>query len=109
MNAANTSEGRATAWRVNVGAMAAFVRRCARYRLTLVHISSDYVFDGTRESHDKTEQLTPLGVYGQTEAAAEARAATAERHYIVRTSLVIGVASDFVAAMANLANRDIVP
>ena len=42
------------------------------HRLTLVHVSSDYVFDGTAEAHREDEPFSPLGVYGQTKAAGDA-------------------------------------
>ena len=43
---------------------------------TLVHVSSDYVFDGTAEVHTEDEPFSPLGVYGQTKAAGDALVAT---------------------------------
>ena len=37
-----------------------------------MHISSDYVFDGTAEEHPEDEPFSPLGVYGQSKAAGDA-------------------------------------
>jgi dTDP-4-dehydrorhamnose 3,5-epimerase/reductase len=75
----------------------------------LVHVSSDYVFDGTAPRHDEDEPLSPLGVYGQTKAAADAIAGVVPRHYIVRTSWVIGNGNNFVRTMASLARRGVKP
>jgi dTDP-4-dehydrorhamnose 3,5-epimerase len=87
---AETPDGRRTAWAVNVTAVAAMARIATRHGLTLVNVSSDYVFDGTAESHTVDEPLSPLGVYGQTKAAGEVVTSTVPRHYVVRTSWVIG-------------------
>ncbi len=109
VDTAETPEGRAAAWAVNVSAVTALARVATAHRLTLVHISSDYVFDGTRVVHDEAEPFTPLGVYGQTKAAGDAIVATVPRHYILRTSWVIGEGNNFVRTMANLAGRGISP
>lgn len=109
VDAAETVEGRAAAWAVNVTATAALARAATAHRLTLVHISSDYVFDGTATNHPETEPFSPLGVYGQTKAAADATVSTVPRHYIVRTSWVIGEGKNFVRTMASLAERGVSP
>ncbi|MCU1631592.1 MAG: NAD-dependent epimerase/dehydratase family protein [Micrococcaceae bacterium] len=109
VDAAESAEGRAAAWAVNVAGVAALARVASTHRLTLVHISSDYVFDGTQELHQEAEPFSPLGVYGQTKAAGDAIVATVPRHYILRTSWVIGEGANFVRTMANLAGRGISP
>jgi len=109
VDGAETQEGRADAWRVNVTATGLLARAATENRLTLVHISSDYVFDGTVEVHSETEVPSPLGVYGQTKAAADAIVSTVPKHYIVRTSWVIGDGNNFVRTMALLAGRDVDP
>lgn len=109
VDSAETPEGRRAAWAVNVEATARLARIAAEHRLTLVHVSSDYVFDGTAETHPETEAFSPLGVYGQTKAAADALVGTVPRHYIVRTSWVIGEGNNFVRTMASLAERGIRP
>jgi dTDP-4-dehydrorhamnose reductase len=106
---AETEEGRRDAWATNVTAVANLVEVARRHRLTLVHISSDYVFDGTAETHDEDEQLSPLGVYGQTKAAGDALVATLDAHYLLRTSWVIGDGNNFVRTMAGLADRGVSP
>lgn len=110
VDAAETAEGRAAAWKANVTAVGRLAKACTENRITLVHISSDYVFDGSSSSpYREDEPLCPLGVYGQTKAAADALVETVPQHYIVRTSWVIGEGNNFVRTMASLADRGIKP
>lgn len=109
VDAAETPDGRRAAWAVNVTAVATMARIATEHDLTLVNVSSDYVFDGTAESHTTDEQLSPLGVYGQTKAAGEAVASTVARHYVVRTSWVIGDGGNFVSTMQRLARDGVCP
>ncbi|MGA4670193.1 sugar nucleotide-binding protein [Propionibacteriaceae bacterium Y1923] len=106
---AETPDGRAAAWATNATAVAHLAAAARRHRLRLVHVSSDYVFDGTHEVHDETEPPTPLGVYGQSKAAGDLAAAGVEQHWVVRTSWVIGEGRNFVTTMAGLAARGINP
>jgi len=109
VDAAESDEGRRTAWAVNVTGVARLVEIARAQRATLVHVSSDYVFDGTTELHDEDEAPSPLGVYGQTKAAGDQLVASLPEHYIVRTSWVIGEGGNFVDTMAGLAARGIDP
>ncbi len=109
VDAAETTEGRRDAWNVNVTGLGRLVKIARTHRIPLVHVSSDYVFDGTVESHTEDEPLSPLGVYGQTKAAGDALVATLPRHWIVRTSWVIGDGNNFVRTMASLADRGVSP
>jgi dTDP-4-dehydrorhamnose reductase/dTDP-4-dehydrorhamnose 3,5-epimerase len=106
---AETPDGRRAAWAVNVTAVATMARIATRHGLTLVNVSSDYVFDGTAESHTVDEPLSPLGVYGQTKAAGEVVTSTVPRHYVVRTSWVIGDGGNFVSTMRRLARDGVSP
>lgn len=103
---AETDQGRRDAWAANVAGVAALCRVATENFLTLVHLSSDYVFDGTAaRPYREDDPVCPLGVYGQTKAAGDAIVATVPRHYIVRTSWVIGDGKNFVSTMASLAER----
>jgi dTDP-4-dehydrorhamnose reductase/dTDP-4-dehydrorhamnose 3,5-epimerase len=107
---AETPEGRRDAWSANAVGPAALARIATEYGLTLVHVSSDYVFDGTADgAYTEDESMCPLGVYGQTKAAGDVAVAVVPRHYIVRTSWVIGDGKNFVRTMASLAERGIDP
>jgi len=103
------TEGRADAWAINATAVKDLAKLAIENQLTLVHISSDYVFDGTNEIHTEDEPFSPLGVYGQSKAAGDIAAATAPHHYIIRTSWVIGDGNNFVNIMKSLAEKDIDP
>ena len=107
---AETTDGRSSAWDANAGAVQNLATHCAQHRITLVHISSDYVFDGSKSgAYTEGDAICPLGVYGQTKAAGDLAAAAATRHYIVRTSWVIGDGNNFVKTMASLAQDGINP
>ena len=109
VDTAETPEGRTTAWQVNASGVAHLSQIATEYDITLVNISSEYVFDGSRELHDEDESFAPLGVYGQTKAAGDAIASTVPRHYTIRTTWVIGDGNNFVRTMQSLAERDIKP
>ena len=102
---AETPEGRAACWRANATGPALLARACAGHGITLVHVSSDYVFDGTAGNHGEDEDLSPLGFYGQTKAAGDLAVAGCPAHYVVRSSWVIGDGRNFVRTMAGLARR----
>ncbi|WP_435770563.1 sugar nucleotide-binding protein [Nocardioides sp. SYSU DS0651] len=111
VDAAETDEGRVAAWAANATAPAALARIAAERRLTLVHYSTDYVFDGrpTEGGHREDDPLAPLGVYGQAKAAGDLAVAAAPRHYLLRTSWVIGDGHNFVRTMARLAADGVTP
>ena len=102
---AESPEGRALAWKANAQGPALLARVAREHNITLVHVSSDYVFDGTRELHDESEGFAPLGVYGQSKAAGDIAVANAPRHYILRSSWVIGEGHNFVKTMMGLSDR----
>src|SRR5205814_36726 len=106
VDGAETPEGREAAWKINATAVGYLAKVAAEHDITLVHISSEYVFDGTKTPHTEDEAFTPLGVYAQTKAAGDIAAATALKHYIVRTSWVIGEGKNFVRTMISLAEKN---
>jgi dTDP-4-dehydrorhamnose 3,5-epimerase/reductase len=112
VDAAETPDGRRAAWAANATAPATLARLAAEHRFTLVHYSTDYVFDGTStdpEGHREDAPLAPLGVYAQTKAAGDVAVATAPRHYVLRTSWVIGDGNNFVRTMLKLAADGVSP
>ena len=109
VDAAETAEGRVTAWKANATAPALLARAADEHGFTLVHYSSEYVFDGTRELHTEDEPLSPLGVYAQSKAAGDVAVSTSRRHYLIRTSWVVGEGRNFVRTMHALAARGVSP
>ena len=99
---AETAEGRPVAWKANAQGPALLAKD---HHITLVHVSSDYVFDGTADLHSEDEAFAPLGVYGQTKAAGDIAVANAPEHYILRSSWVIGEGRNFVKTMMMLSDR----
>lgn len=102
---AETPEGRLSAWAANATGPALLARTCAEHGMTLVHVSSDYVFDGTREVHDEGEPFSPLSVYGQSKAAGDLAVSNCPRHYVLRSSWVIGDGRNFARTMVGLSGR----
>lgn len=109
VDGAETPEGQAAAWAVNDKALGNLAEVATKKDLLLVHISTDYVFDGTKNPHKEDEPFSPLGVYGKTKAAGDTRATKVSRHYIVRTSWVIGDGKNFVRTMLELGQKGIAP
>jgi dTDP-4-dehydrorhamnose reductase len=109
VDGAETPEGRKVAWAVNASAVGLLASKAIAHDLTLVHISSDYVFDGTARTHLEDEAFAPLGVYGQTKAAGDIVTMSVPKHYILRTSWVIGEGKNFVRIMKELANKGVSP
>jgi len=109
VDGAETPEGRELAWKINAVGASYLTKAANKHNLTLVHVSSDYVFDGTKNPHTEDENYAPLGVYAQAKAAGDIVVSTAAQHYILRTSWVIGDGPNFVRTMMSLAEKNISP
>jgi dTDP-4-dehydrorhamnose reductase/dTDP-4-dehydrorhamnose 3,5-epimerase len=109
VDAAETDEGRPACWAANATGPAVLARLATEHGFTLVHVSSDYVFDGTRDPHTEDEPLAPLGVYGQSKAAGDLAVSAAARHYLLRTTWLIGDGHNFVRTMQKLAADGVSP
>lgn len=79
-----------------------------RINATLVHYSTDYVFDGTKSTaYTETDAPNPLSVYGKTKLAGEqAVQATGAAHYLLRTSWVYAAeGANFMNTILRLARE----
>lgn len=109
VDGAETNEGRVAAWNVNARAVSYLTKAAIRHDLVIAHVSTDYVFDGTCVPHTEEELFSPLSVYGQSKAAGDIVVSLAPKHYILRTSWVIGEGKNFVRTMLELGGRGINP
>ncbi|MDR1386031.1 MAG: bifunctional dTDP-4-dehydrorhamnose 3,5-epimerase family protein/NAD(P)-dependent oxidoreductase [Propionibacteriaceae bacterium] len=109
VDAAETDQGRRGAWRANAAVPARMARLALEHRQTLVHISSDYVFDGSKTLWTEQDELCPLSVYGQSKAAGDLAVSVVPKHYLVRTSWVVGDGKNFIKTMGELAARGVKP
>ncbi len=94
------------AYAVNADGPAYLARYCADHRHVLIHISTDYVFDGTADRpYQESDPIAPLGIYGQSKAKGEAAIRSAlPEHIIVRTSWLYSVyGHNFVKTILKLA------
>jgi dTDP-4-dehydrorhamnose reductase len=94
------------AWRINTDAVATVARVATALDVPLVHVSTDYVFDGRKSSeYDVTDALNPISVYGTTKAAAELAVRTlCPRAWILRVSWVFSEhGANFVKTVLRLA------
>ena len=99
VDAAESDEAAATA--VNTDGVASLADLCAAHGARLLHLSTDYVFDGTKDGwYVESDPIAPLGVYGRTKAAGEAAATACPAHLILRTSWVYAAhGKNFVTTM----------
>lgn len=109
VDAAESPEGRSAAWAANASGPTSLAEAASRHGLILVHYSSDYVYDGEAALHHEDEPMAPLGVYAQSKAAGDLAVSVTPRHYILRTSWVIGDGHNFVATMRRLARDGVSP
>lgn len=99
----------ATAFAVNRDGVAGLARGAAAVGAALIHVSTDYVYDGRkRGAWTESDPTGPLNVYGASKLAGEAAALAANpRTLVLRTSWVYAPwGRNFVTAMLRLADRE---
>lgn len=108
----DAEEHEAEAFGVNAVGAANLARAAHRHGATLVHISTDYVFDGVATTpYPVDAPIAPRSAYGRTKAAGEwAVRSECPRHFVLRTAWLYGAGGrNFVSTMARLAaERDTV-
>ena len=100
------------AWKINVIGIENIVKYVKRSKSHLVHISSDYIFDGTNGPYSETDIPNPISYYGKTKLAGENAIISGQINYtIIRTNVLYGPTQhgrpDFVKWVVNsLRNND---
>jgi len=83
-------------WQLNVEAVQYLADACAAYDAFLLHLSTDFIFDGAAGPYDENAEAKPLSYYGESKLASERVLSESEnlRWAIARTILVYGIAHD---------------
>jgi dTDP-4-dehydrorhamnose reductase len=90
---------------INAAAPATLASAAAAAGLPIIHVSTDYVFDGSKQgAYAEDDAVAPLGVYGQTKLAGEAAVrANNPHHAIIRTAWVLSAGgANFLNTMLRL-------
>ena len=94
--------------RVNEEGPAALAKLCSRFDIPLLHVSTDYVFDGNSQTpYTEADQTNPTGIYGQTKLNGElAVQRHTNKHIILRTAWVFSeYGNNFMKTMLRLAKE----
>ncbi len=82
-------------WALNVTAVQLIVDLCREFKTRLIHISTDFIFDGTAGPYSEKATPNPLSYYGKSKLAAEEIVVNAGIPFaIARTMLVFGIVAD---------------
>ncbi|WP_018476951.1 SDR family oxidoreductase [Pontibacter roseus] len=84
------------ALRLNRDAVAHVVEACEKHNVHLIHLSTDFIFDGQAGPYDEEAAANPISFYGETKLMAEKLVQQAKCKWaILRTVLVYGVVHDY--------------
>lgn len=96
---------RETAWKINVKGVEYLAEACRTIDGKIIHISTDYVFNGFNGPYDENAKVDPLGYYGRTKLASEnALRIGAVTYSVIRSNVLYGIANsrpDFVRWVVN--------
>ena len=82
---------RERAWRINVVGVENIMEAAKKYGSRLIHVSSDYVYDGRRGPYSEVDRPEPISYYGKTKLASEnVLLASGLPHFIARTMVLYG-------------------
>ena len=93
---------------VNASATENIAEICKQINAKMLYISTDYVFDGTKEGfYEVNDKPNPINVYGKTKLLGEfALQKSLKKYFIIRTSWVFGEhGNNFVKTMLRLGNE----
>lgn len=86
---------REACWTANVTSVENLVKACEKHNVHMVHVSTDFIFDGTRGPLDENEKPNPVNYYGESKLAAEEVVKKSKTGWsILRTVLVFGITRD---------------
>jgi dTDP-4-dehydrorhamnose reductase len=96
---------RETAWKINVKGVEYLAEACRTIDAKMIHISTDYIFNGLNGPYDENAKADPLGYYGRTKLASEnALKISAISYSVIRSNVLYGIANsrpDFVKWVVN--------
>lgn len=88
-------EQRELAYQLNVEAVYTLVKLCEEHNIQLVHLSTDFIFDGENGPYDELAAANPVSYYGETKLKAEELIKNSKAKWVIlRTILVYGIVSD---------------
>jgi dTDP-4-dehydrorhamnose reductase len=91
---------REIAWKINVKGVEYIAEACRTIDAKIIHISTDYIFNGLNGPYDESAKADPLGYYGRTKLASENTLKIGAVIYsVIRTNVLYGIANsrpDFV-------------
>ena len=97
-----------TAFKINALGTKNIADICKKLGITLIYISTDYVFDGTKkDKYLPNDKTNPINVYGKSKLEGEKAVQECEKYYIARTSWLYGHhGKNFVETMISLKDKD---
>lgn len=88
-------EQRELALQLNVAAVDTLVKLCEEHNIQLIHLSTDFIFDGENGPYDELAVPNPVSYYGETKLKAEELIRKSNAKWVIlRTILVYGIVSD---------------
>lgn len=94
-NVDHCEQQREACWNANVTSVGLVIDACTKYNCRLVHVSTDFIFDGSHGPLAETEEPAPVNYYGESKLAAEALVQESKLSWsILRTVLVYGITHD---------------
>ncbi|MDB5018934.1 MAG: NAD(P)-dependent oxidoreductase [Pedobacter sp.] len=94
-NVDTCEENKAIAFALNVGAVQTLISVCELHNIQLIHLSTDFIFDGADGPYSEEGIPKPLSYYGETKLQAENLLKNSNVHWVIlRTILVYGIVSD---------------
>ncbi|MFH1943668.1 MAG: dTDP-4-dehydrorhamnose reductase [bacterium] len=109
-NVDGCERGRATVWDVNVRGTENVALACKALNIKMIHLSTDYVFDGKDGPYSEEDQPNPIGYYGITKLESEGVVRRLLEDYVIVRAMVLygfapGVRMNFVTWVVDRLRR----